>query len=56
MVIELTNGRVARMPAAAVIDKPQTLAKRAPASPKAVPEAHVAAAVQAAYILEARTR
>ncbi|MEA2207781.1 MAG: hypothetical protein QOF54_258 [Solirubrobacteraceae bacterium] len=44
------------MPAAAVIDKPQTLAKRAPASPKAVPEAHVAAAVQAAYILEARTR
>jgi hypothetical protein len=43
------------MPATLEIDKPQTVACR-PASQKAPSQRRVAAAVQAAYILEARTR
>jgi hypothetical protein len=43
------------MPATLEIRKPQAVACR-PATPKAPSQARVAAAVQAAYILEARTR
>jgi hypothetical protein len=43
------------MPATLEISRPQA-AKCRPAPPKAPSQAHVAAAVQAAYILEARTR
>jgi hypothetical protein len=43
------------MPATLEISRPQTVTCR-PAAPKTPSQAHVAAAVQAAYILEARTR
>jgi hypothetical protein len=43
------------MPATLEISKPKTVTCR-PAPPKAPSHARVAAAVQAAYILEARTR